>query len=100
MAQEVDKDGNAVTVTKTCCNKDPAVCDGPSIEWCGCNTQCCGGEGGCLCESGGCDCGKCMKGAVKKPVKCEFADWSQWSGNCKSTKCGAPGAYIRTREIK
>ena len=84
---------------KTCCNKDLAICDGPSIEWCGYNTQC-GGESGCLCENGGCDCGKCMKGLAEKGVDCEWAKWPEWIGECKATTCGAPGALTRTREIK
>jgi len=89
--------GNKAT---TCCNKDLEVCDGPSIEWCGCNTQCCGGKSGCLCESGGCDCGVCMTGQNPAPVDCEWGQWTDWMGTCESTKCGAPGALTRTREIK
>jgi len=86
--------------TTTCCNKDLAICDGPSIEWCGCNTQCCSGSTGCLCADGGCDCGVCMKGALKNPQDCAWDNWSDWLGNCKSKNCGAPGALTRTREIK
>ena len=66
----------------TCCNKDMAICDGPSIEWCGCNTQCCGGKSGCLCESGGCDCGVCMEGQAPVPIDCEWGQWTDWMGTC------------------